>query len=49
LQTKPQRRELINAYNRRNVSGYSYSADYSKRDEIQQLPFLPSAGVKYSF
>jgi hypothetical protein len=41
--------ELINAYNRRNVSGYSYSADYSKRDEIQQLPFFPSAGVKYSF
>jgi hypothetical protein len=41
--------ELINAYNRRNVSGYSYSPDYQTRDEILQLSILPSVGVTYSF
>ena len=41
--------ELVNAYNRANVSGYSYSSDYRTREKIQQLPILPSAGVKYRF
>jgi outer membrane receptor for ferrienterochelin and colicin len=41
--------ELINAYNRKNVSGYSYSADYSTREEVRQLPILPSVGLKYTF
>ena len=41
--------ELINAYARKNVSGYSYSADYSTREEVRQLPLLPSVGLKYSF
>lgn len=41
--------ELINAYNRRNISGYSYSGDYRTREEVRQLPILPSLGVKYSF
>lgn len=41
--------ELINAYNRRNLAGYSYNADYTQREEVRQLPILPSAGVKYSF
>ena len=41
--------ELINAYARKNVSGYSYSADYRTREEIQQLPLFPSFGVKYQF
>lgn len=41
--------ELINAYNRKNVSGYSYSADYTTRDPIEQLSILPSFGIKYTF
>jgi hypothetical protein len=41
--------ELINAYNQKNISGYSYSADYTTREEIRQLPILPSVGVKLSF
>lgn len=41
--------EIINAYNQKNVSGYSYSPDYSTREEIRQLPILASAGFKYSF
>ena len=41
--------ELINAYNRKNVAGYSYNADYTKRETVYQLPVLLSAGFKYSF
>ena len=41
--------ELINAYNRKNVSGYSYSPDYKTRDEVYQLPVLVSFGLQYSF
>lgn len=41
--------ELINAYARRNVSGYSYSPDYSSRDEVLQLPLLPSVGIQWQF
>ena len=41
--------ELINAYARKNISGYSYSADYRTREEQEQLPLLPSIGIKYTF
>jgi hypothetical protein len=41
--------ELINAYNRKNVAGYSYNADYSKRETVYQLPVLFSFGVQYGF
>jgi outer membrane receptor for ferrienterochelin and colicin len=41
--------ELINVYNRKNVAGYDYSPDYKTRTEIEQLPLLPSVGVKYTF
>jgi outer membrane receptor for ferrienterochelin and colicin len=41
--------ELINAYARKNVAGYSYSPDYKTRETIYQLPTLPSFGVQYSF
>jgi TonB dependent receptor len=41
--------ELINAYARKNVAGYSYSADYRTREEIRQLPVLPSFGLKYVY
>lgn len=41
--------ELINAYNRRNVSGWSYSADYSSREAVRSLGLLPSAGLRVTF
>jgi hypothetical protein len=41
--------ELINAYARKNVAGYSYSPDYKTRESIYQLPILPSFGVQYNF
>jgi hypothetical protein len=41
--------ELINAYARQNVAGYSYSPDYTSREKILQLPVLPSIGLKYRF
>ena len=41
--------ELINAYNRKNVSGYSYSPDYRTREEVYQLPVLVSFGIQYAF
>ncbi len=41
--------ELINAYARKNVAGYSYSPDYKTRETIYQLPTLPSFGVQYNF
>ncbi len=41
--------ELINAYARKNVAGYSYSADFKTREEVYQLPLLPSFGLQYSF
>jgi hypothetical protein len=41
--------ELINAYGQKNVSGYEYSADYSSRDPIHQLPMLISFGITTSY
>jgi hypothetical protein len=41
--------ELINAYGRKNVAGYSYSADYRTREPVYQLPMLISFGVQYGF
>ena len=41
--------ELMNAYSRKNVSGYSYSADFKTREEILQFPIFPSLGIKYTF
>ncbi len=41
--------EIINAYARKNVAGYSYSPDYKTREAVYQLPLLPSIGVKYAF
>lgn len=41
--------EVINAYNRKNVGGYEYNADYSERDSVYQLPLLPFVGVEMEF
>lgn len=41
--------ELINAYNRDNVGGYIYNADYSDKKAVHQLPILVSFGVQAEF
>lgn len=41
--------EVINAYARKNLSGYSYNADYSERKPVTQLPLLLSFGVLIKF
>ena len=41
--------EVLNAYGRGNVSGYSYSANYGASQPIYQLPRLVSFGVQYRF
>ena len=41
--------ELINVLNRDNPTGYDYSPDFSNKEEIHQLPFIPSIGMQGSF
>jgi hypothetical protein len=41
--------DLINAYNHKNVAAYQYTADYTQRKPIYQLPWLPSAGIEAKF
>jgi len=41
--------EILNVYNSKNIVGYDYSADYSTRKAITQLPFLPYFGVEAKF
>ncbi|MEX2489989.1 MAG: TonB-dependent receptor [Pseudomonadales bacterium] len=38
--------ELVNVTNRENVADYEYSADYSTRRNVEQLPMLVSVGIK---
>lgn len=42
--------EILNVYNHRNVTGYSYSeADYSVKEQKLGLPMMPSFGIKAKF
>jgi hypothetical protein len=42
--------EIINLYARKNVTGYRYlNADYSEREEVNDLPPLASFGVRMVF
>lgn len=42
--------EILNVYNQRNVTGYSYSeADYSVKEKEVDLPMMPSVGIKAKF
>lgn len=41
--------DIINAYARSNVSGYNYKNNYTKREPVYQLPFLPSVGIHAEF
>lgn len=39
--------EILNLYNRSNVTGYQYeNADYSGREEVTDLPLIVSFGIK---
>lgn len=41
--------ELLNAYNRKNYSGYSYNEDYSMREPSGGWPLLLTVGAQRSF
>ena len=43
--------EIVNVYNRCNVSGYSYDAEYTEasKEETCQMPFLPYFGLQGEF
>ncbi|MCJ8314491.1 MAG: TonB-dependent receptor plug domain-containing protein [Saccharospirillaceae bacterium] len=42
--------DILNAYNHKNVEGYSYNEDYSEiEEEMGGVPLLPLLGMKMSF
>ena len=41
--------ELLNAYNRKNLLDFSYSDDYTEKDEIYQFPIIPYLGITSEF
>jgi hypothetical protein len=41
--------EVGNAYNHKNVSGYKYNPDYTRRKANYQLPLIISFGVQFTF
>ncbi|NVK39180.1 MAG: TonB-dependent receptor, partial [Gammaproteobacteria bacterium] len=41
--------EIINLYNRANVSDYSYNKDYTEKEEVTSLPIIFSVGAKLVF
>ena len=41
--------EILNVYNSKNVIGYDYNEDYTEREEVKQIPFLPYIGVEAKF
>ena len=41
--------ELLNAYNRQNLLDYRYSENYTKREDINQLPIIPYLGITAEF
>ncbi|MBI5207672.1 MAG: TonB-dependent receptor [Candidatus Firestonebacteria bacterium] len=41
--------DIINFYNAKNVFDYSWNEDYTKKEEIYSLPFIPFLGVEVKF
>ena len=41
--------DIINVYGNNNVQGYDYNPEYTERENINGMPFLPSFGVKVKF
>lgn len=38
--------DIINVYNAKNSEGFQYNFDFTKRDKLPGIPFLPTIGVK---
>ena len=41
--------ELINAYDHKNISNYSYSDSYTTKKPVEQLPIMPAFGIMAEF
>ena len=41
--------ELLNVYNRKNLLDFSYSDDYTEREDIYQFPIIPYLGITASY
>lgn len=41
--------EIVNATNRTNISGYDYNADYSERENVEQLPLFIYFGIRHEW
>ena len=41
--------ELLNTYNRQNLLDYSYSENYTEREDVNQLPIIPYLGITAEF
>jgi len=41
--------ELINAYDHKNISNYSYSDNYTTKKPVEQLPIMPAFGIMAEF
>lgn len=41
--------EIINLYNRANVSDYEYNKEYTEREKVESLPIIFSVGAKLVF
>jgi hypothetical protein len=41
--------DITNVYAHARVLGYSYNFDFSEREAITELPFLPALGVRGTF
>jgi hypothetical protein len=41
--------DVINVYGRKNVTGWTYNADYTQRKAQEGMPILPSVGVRLQF
>ncbi|MFH1667265.1 MAG: TonB-dependent receptor plug domain-containing protein [Elusimicrobiota bacterium] len=41
--------QFINAFGNKNIDQYAYNEDYSKRTEVNMLPFMFIGGLKYYF
>jgi len=41
--------EILNAYNRKNVVHYMWEEDYSSKEKLTIIPFLPVLGVSARF
>lgn len=41
--------DILNVYNRKNISGYEYNADYTSRTPVEELPTIAGIGIQVEF